>query len=89
MIAQVVYILCGLTSVMCAILLLRAFSSSRSTLLFFSGICFVLLAVSNVLLFVDLVLTPPDLDLSILRNSITALAHIVLLVGLIWRSENL
>jgi hypothetical protein len=86
MIAQVVYMLCGITSATCALLLLRGYAKSRSNLLLSSGLCFALLAVSNVILFIDLVLTPPTLDLSVLRNSITALAHIVLVLGLTSKS---
>ena len=86
MIAHVVYVLCGITSMVCATLLLRGYAKSRVRLLLFSGVCFALLAISNVILFVDLVLTPPTLDLSILRNSITALAHLVLVIGLITKS---
>ena len=83
MIAQIVYMLCALTSATCALLLLRGYAKSQANLLLTSGLCFAWLAVSNILLFVDLVLTPPTFDLSIPRNCITALAHLVLVVGLV------
>jgi hypothetical protein len=87
MIAQLVYALCGLTSIACAMLLLRGHRNNRTPLLFWTGLCFALLAVSNIVLFIDLVLTPPTLDLSIYRNALTAAAHLVLLVGLISRKS--
>lgn len=87
MIAQLVYALCGLTSIACAILLLKAFRANRTPLLLWTGLCFALLALSNIVLFIDLVLTPPSIDLSVYRNGITAAAHIVLLLGLISRKS--
>lgn len=87
MIAQIVYALCGLTSIACAILLLKAFRANRTPLLLWTGLCFALLALSNIVLFIDLVLTPPEIDLSPYRNAVTAAAHIVLLLGLISRKS--
>src|SRR4051812_15150814 len=51
-----------LTSAACMWLLFRAYAASRLRLLLWSGLCFVLLTLNNVLLFCDLVLFP-DLDL--------------------------
>ena len=87
MIAQLVYVLCGLTSIACAILLLKAFRNSRTPLLLWTGLCFAFLALSNIVLIIDLVLTGPSVDLSIYRNSLTAIAHLVLLLGLISRKS--
>jgi hypothetical protein len=87
MIAKLVYALCGLTSIACAILLLKAFRANRTPLLLWTGTCFALLALSNIVLFIDLVLTPPSIDLSLYRNALTAAAHIVLLLGLISRKS--
>jgi hypothetical protein len=87
MIAQLVYVLCGLTSIACAVLLLKAYRRSRTPLLLWTGLCFGLLALSNIVLIVDLVLTGPQIDLSLYRNSLTAAAHLVLLLGLISRKD--
>jgi hypothetical protein len=57
-IAGAVYFLCAVTSAACAVLLLRAYRRGQVGLLLWSGLCFALLTVDNVLLFVDLVLTP-------------------------------
>jgi hypothetical protein len=74
MIAEIVYILCAVTSVLCAVLLLRQYRATPNRLLFWSAGCFVCLAASNVLLYVDLVILP-NIDLSALRN-------IIMLVGI-------
>jgi hypothetical protein len=76
--AEAVYILCALTSLSCAVLLVRGYLRSRSSLLLWSSLCFVGLAANNVLLFVDLVMVPGT-DLSLWRSG-TALAGIGLLV---------
>jgi hypothetical protein len=81
-IAEIVYILCALTSFLCAFLLFRQYRSSRSHLLFWSTCCFVCLAGANTLLFVDIVVLP-DIDLALWRSSITLAALLMLLYGLI------
>lgn len=84
--ATIVYALCGLTSIACAVLLLRAYSASRVRLLLWAGLCFVGLALNNVLLFVDMRMVP-GMDLSVWR-SLPALAGLLLLVyGLVWESR--
>jgi hypothetical protein len=84
--AEVVYLLCGVTSIVCAILLLRGYRRSRTGLLFWSSLCFVGLAVNNVLLFVDLVIVPTT-DLSDLRGLIALAAMMTLLFGLVWERQ--
>lgn len=79
-----VYILCALTSVACAVLLLRAWKRTQSRLLLWSGLCFAMLAVNNVLLFVDLVLLPTQVDLYPLRMLTGVASASILLYGLIW-----
>ena len=81
--AEIVYALCALTSIVCAALLLRAYLRSRAKLLLWSSLCFAGLAANNVLLFVDLVLVP-DVDLSIWRSLPAIAGLLVLLYGLIW-----
>lgn len=82
--AELVYILCALTSLACAILLLRNYWRNRTELLLWCAICFLGLAVNNSVLFVDLVLMPTQVDLSLLRNTISAFSGLTLLFGLIW-----
>ena len=56
--AEAVYILCALTSLACAAMLLRGYARSRARFLLWSGLCFVGLTINNVLLFVDKVVFP-------------------------------
>ncbi len=76
--APVVYLLCALTSLGCAGLLVRSYLGSRSPLLFWASLCFCGLFINNLLLFMDLVLVP-QIDLSRLR-SLTALVSVTLLL---------
>jgi len=85
--AELVYLLCALTSALCAALLLRSYFHSRTPLLVWSSLAFVGLALNNVLLFVDLVLLPSTVDLSLLRNSVAVAALSLLVFGLIWDAE--
>ena len=83
--AEFVYILCTLTSVMCALLLLRSYLRTRTRLLLWSTLCFFGLALNNVLMFVDVVVVP-DIDLRVLRSGTGVLALCLLLYGLIWEN---
>jgi hypothetical protein len=69
-----------------ATLVLRSFLAGRQRLLFWTGICFVGLAVNNFILFIDKVITP-DVDLSFWRNLPALLGLGALLYGLIWEVE--
>ena len=82
MIAQIVYVLCGLTSILCAGLLYRQYRSSRTSLLFWSTGGFACLAVTNILLFADLVLFP-RVDLLFFRSAFTLAGMLMFIHGLI------
>jgi hypothetical protein len=84
--ASVVYSLCALTSVLCAVLLWRAYRGSRARLLLWSSLAFIGLALNNLLLFVDLIVIPA-VDLSLYRSLLSAVSTLVLLLGLIWDSN--
>lgn len=86
MTGAIVYLLCALTSWTCAVLLLRAYLRSRARLLCWSGAAFCIFGVSNILLFVDLIVLP-ETDLSVLRNCVTLIGICLLLWGLIWESS--
>jgi hypothetical protein len=85
--AETVYLLCAVTSVACAILLLRGYRASRTNLLFWSSLCFAGLALNNVLLFLDLVLFVQEVDLSLWRSGIAVGSMMMLLYALIWESK--
>ena len=80
---QAVYILCALTSLGCTLLLIGRYRKTRVDLLFWSAIAFLLLTVTNVLLFVDLVILGAGFDLSLFRTGSTLLGTLLLLYGLI------
>ena len=79
---QAVYILCAVTSLACALLLGRAYRASRVPLLLWSVVCFAALALTNILLFIDLAVLP-TIDLQPVRSGITLLGITALLYGLI------
>lgn len=84
--ASLVYLLCAITSLICASLLLRSYFANRTPLLFWSSLCFIGLAANNILLFIDLVVVP-TLDLSFYRALCALIAVLVLVFGLIWENE--
>jgi hydrogenase/urease accessory protein HupE len=84
--AAVIYTLCALIALLCAVLLLQAYRRSSYALLFWSGLCFVGLTLSNALLVVDR-LVLPEVDLSTWRLVVGLLAMLVLLYGLIWKVD--
>ena len=81
--AEAVYLLCAATSVLCALLLLRAYRANRTRLLFWSGLCFAGLALNNILLWIDLVLMPTPMSLALARNATALLSLAILLYGLV------
>ena len=82
--AEVVYVLCAVTSAVCAALLLRAWLRTRVRLLLWSTLCFALLTVNNVLLVVDLVVIAPQTDLVELRTGTGLAGLLLLLYGLVY-----
>jgi hypothetical protein len=87
MMAGAVYIVGTLLALCCAILLLRGYARGRQRLLLWSGLCFFGLAISNGLVFVDMIVLPTQSDLYPLRLATAAVAMLLLLYGLIWEGE--
>ena len=90
--AEAVYILCAVTSLACAFLLLRGYGRSRARFLLWSSLCFMGLAVNNVLLFLDLVVLPNvrglmGVDFALWRTAAALAGLCLLLYGLIWDAE--
>jgi len=81
-----VYILGSLVVCLCAMMLLRAYRKAKRRLLLWSGLCFAGLTISNLLVFIDLVVIP-DVDLYSVRLSTAAIATLLLVFGLVWESE--
>jgi len=85
-VAEAVYVLCALTSMVCALLLFRGYRTSRTRLLFWSSISFSGLALHNIVLVLDLVVLP-KIDLFYWRAGIALVSMLVLLYGLVWESR--
>jgi hypothetical protein len=80
------YLMCALVLLLCGILLTRAYLRSRLRLLLWSAICFMGLAISNLLVFIDLIMLP-EVDLYLARLAAAAMAMMILLYGLIWEGH--
>jgi hypothetical protein len=84
--AEAVYVLCALTSIACAVLLLRGYRATRTRLLFWSSLCFAGLAINNLLLLIDLQVVP-EIDLYLWRNLVGLASMMILLFGLVHDSR--
>jgi hypothetical protein len=85
--AAVVYLLCAVTSLLCMVLLGRAYWRTGARLLLWSAICFVGLALNNLLVFIDLVVFPTQVDLQLARLLATLVGISVLVTALVWESD--
>lgn len=82
---NLVYVLCALTSLACAVLLLRGYFRTRVRLLLWSGLCFVGLTLNNALLVVEANTLVTDLSN---WRTLPALGGVAILIyGLIWDSR--
>jgi hypothetical protein len=77
-----VYILCAVTSLGCALLLLRGSLNTRNGLLFWSSLCFFAMTANNVMLYVNFIVLP-DVDILIFARLAAVLGVVLLNVGLI------
>lgn len=82
-----VYLLCFLTSTICALLLGRSYARTGTRLLLWSAICFCFLALANLFVVFDL-LVFPAVDLRPVRLWLSLAAVAVLLFGFIWDQED-
>ena len=81
--AATVYLLCALSSFLCAVLLYRTYRRGGARFLLSSSVCFTGFAVANALLFVDLVLVPHT-DLMVYRQVATFVSVAALAWGFVW-----
>ena len=81
-----VYFLCFATSTACAFLLARSYRRTAARLLLWSALCFLFLAMNNLVVIVDLLIVPES-DFRILRLLLSLAAVGVLLFGFIWDLE--
>jgi len=81
--AAVVYLLCAITSLVCAIMLFRAFQRNKFRLLFWSCMGFTGFALNNILLFMDVVLFPDVTYIINFRTIPAVIGMLVMIYGLI------
>ena len=80
--AEIVYLLCTLTSAACAWLLFRGYGRSGARLLMWSGLCFAGLCLNNAILIVDNIVLP-SVNLSAWRLLPALIGVALLCYGLI------
>jgi hypothetical protein len=83
----VVFFVCVITSIVCMALLIRGWRRTGTRLLLWSALCFVGLAINNLLVFIDLVILPDTIDLLPLRHIASLSAVSVLIWGFIWEAD--
>ena len=83
MMPRIVFLLCALTSGVCALLFIRQYRRTHTRLLLWSSVGFGGLALNNLLLVLDLIVLP-TVDLLYWRSIVSCLSIMVLLGGLIW-----
>jgi len=86
-VASFIYGLCMLTSALCAWLLLQAYRRTDYQLLFWSGLFFCISTLNNLLLVVDKLIFPVEVDLSVPRYLVALAGLMVLFRGLIFEEE--
>lgn len=84
---QIIYFLCTLTSLACAWLLYASYRRTGHRLLFWSGSCFAVMTLNNLLLLLDKVVLPEDVSLLPARLITALIAIALLLYGLIYEKE--
>jgi hypothetical protein len=82
-----VYLLCLLTSILCAGLLLRAYFRDRSRLLLWVAASFVCFALNNTALVADMVVFPAA-DLLLVRQITSIAAVAILIYAFGWEIES-
>lgn len=82
-IANLVYTLCTITSLICAVMLFRGYMRNGAKLLLWSCLCFTGLTINNFMLCVDLLVLSQETDLSVWRTLPAALGLGILAYGLI------
>jgi hypothetical protein len=86
MMARIIYVLCALTASVCAYLLWRGYRHGRARLLLWGSICFVGLALNNIVLVIDR-LVLPDVDLTLLRMAPAVVGIAALIYGLVVETD--
>ena len=84
--AELIYGLCTILSLTIAAMLWRQHRRVPSRMIYWTALCFSGLALSNLLLVLDK-LVMPEIDLRVLRHSVSLLSIGMLLFGLVYEDE--
>lgn len=84
--AELIYGLCTVLSLFIAVMLWRQQRRLPTRMIYWTAMCFTGLALSNLLLVLDK-LVFPELDLRVLRHSVSLLSISLLLLGLVYEDE--
>ncbi len=82
-----IYALCILTSILCAVLLLRGYAKNGNRLLLWSGLYFIGATLNNMLLLLDKTIFLTSADLLTWRLLAGLAAILILLYGLVWEGR--
>lgn len=85
--AVLIYVLCAMTALVCAVMLLLGSRRTGSRMLFWSGLCFAGLAFTNLVVVVDALELFPHENFGTLRLASALLALMLLLYGLIFEEK--
>ncbi len=83
---EAVYILCALTSLLCAVLLFRSWWGSRRRLLLWSSLCFIGLMINSAMVVFDKMIAT-GVDLSVPTKVPAVIGMALFLFGLIWEGD--
>ena len=83
----VLFLLAALTSFACMALLFRGYARTGVRLLLWSALCFICFTTNNVLLFIDSILLPTQVDLRVFRLGAALAGVACLLYAFIWEAE--
>jgi hypothetical protein len=85
-VAKLVYLMCAVTAAACTWLMLRAYLTTRTKLLLWSGLCFGGMTLNNVLLVFDRLVFVSQ-DLSPWRLGAALAAVLLLVTGLVMEAD--
>lgn len=82
---EIIFGLCAVMSILCATMLFRGYRREGSHILLWSTLSFGVLALTNTILFVDVVVIPEvEFHGPIWRNLLTAISASLLVFGFVW-----
>ncbi len=83
---KLIFALCAATAFLCSYFLLRGYFRNKHRLLLWSGLCFIALTFSNLLIIADRWIFP-SVDLSTTRLLAALVGIILLIYGLVWEND--